>query len=94
MENTSTGADVQQNTGVERKGWVIALMLAFFLGAIGAHRFYLGKNVSGIIMLVLTVASPVTLFISLFITGVWALVDFILILIGSMKDSNGNELQK
>lgn len=94
MENTSSGAEIQQNTRVEKKSWVVALLLTFFLGALGVHRFYLGKNGTGLVMLILTIASPLTLMLTVGITAIWALVDFILILIGSMKDSDGNELQK
>jgi len=33
----------------------VAALLAFFLGTLGLHRFYLGRNGSGIMMLVLTI---------------------------------------
>ncbi|CAN5297290.1 hypothetical protein BH11PSE2_BH11PSE2_02520 [soil metagenome] len=31
---------------------IVAALLAFFLGAWGIHKFYLGKNIAGIVMLV------------------------------------------
>ncbi len=31
---------------------VVAALLAFFIGAIGMHRFYLGRSVSGVLYLV------------------------------------------
>ena len=31
--------------------WIVVLLLAFFLGFIGAHRFYVGKNGTGILMI-------------------------------------------
>ena len=34
--------------------WLITLLLCFFLGSFGAHRFYLKKNASAITMLILT----------------------------------------
>jgi len=56
----------------------VTTLLAFFLGALGIHRFYLGKTGSGIAML-----------FTLGGLGVWALVDFILAAAGSMRDSDG-----
>lgn len=52
-----------------------ALLLCLFLGTFGAHRFYVGRPGTG-------VASLVTLggF------GIWALVDFILILCNKFQD--------
>ena len=76
----------------ERK-WLIAILLAFFLGAFGVHRFYLGYNTTGIAMLIITLVGFVTFF-PLIIVGIWALVDFIRIIIGSFKDSNGLDLNK
>jgi TM2 domain-containing membrane protein YozV len=83
----------QQGVQVSERKWLIAMLLAFFLGAFGVHRFYLGYNTTGIAMVVITLVGFVTL-IPLFITGLWALIDFIRIIIGSMKDSNGLALDK
>ena len=33
------------------KSKIVAALLAFFLGGLGIHKFYLGKNTAGIIML-------------------------------------------
>ncbi len=38
----------------EKKKWV-ALLLVLFLGMMGIHRFYLGRNASGAVMLVVFV---------------------------------------
>ena len=40
---------------VSPKSRLAATLLAFFLGSLGVHRFYLGKNGSGAGMLVLTI---------------------------------------
>jgi TM2 domain-containing membrane protein YozV len=93
LENQNT-QEVVATAAVEQKSWVVALLLAFFLGVFGGHRFYVGKKASGIAMLVLTVLSPLTLSITLIISALWAFVDFILILIGNMKDAAGQELKK
>ena len=65
------------------KSWSVSLLLCAFLGCIGAHRFYTGYTVIGIIQL-LTAGG----------CGIWALIDFIFILCGNYKDSDGNLLVK
>lgn len=65
-------------TPVSEKGFVPALLLCFFLGALGVHRFYVGKIGTGILML-LTFGG----------FGIWALIDFIMIAVGSFKDKEG-----
>jgi len=60
------------------KNRTTALLLCFFLGAFGAHRFYVGKNGTGILYL---------LTIGLF--GIGVLVDFIMIITGSFKTKDG-----
>lgn len=61
-----------------------AYVLWFFLGAFGVHRFYLGRTMSGVCMLLLTLMSIVTMFILIGFVGyailcVWWLVDALLI---------------
>ena len=60
------------------KGFVPTLLLCLLLGALGAHRFYVGKIGTGVLMLV-----------TLGGLGIWALVDLIMIAVGSFKDSDG-----
>ena len=59
----------------------VAAMLAFVLGTLGIHRFYLGRTASGVTMLVLTFT-----FVGLLVTGPWALVDMIRYLIMSDRE--------
>lgn len=63
------------------KSKATALLLCFFLGAIGVHRFYVGKVGTGIIQL--------------FTFGgclIWTTVDFVFIAYGKFTDANGKTL--
>ena len=77
---------------VGQKSKVAAALLAFFLGGLGIHRFYLGYAGTGVIMLVLALASLLTFGITGLIVGIWAIIDFILILTGGLKDAQGYDL--
>ena len=63
---------------ISKKSRLVALLLCFFLGALGVHRFYVGKVGTGILML-----------ITLGGCGLWLLIDLILIVVGSFKDKQG-----
>lgn len=60
------------------RSYVVAILLSFFLGSLGVHRFYAGKIGTGILML-----------ITLGCFGIWTLIDFIMIIVGKFKDSEG-----
>ncbi|MEH1053709.1 MULTISPECIES: TM2 domain-containing protein [Micromonospora] len=66
-----------------QKSWVVALLLCFFVGFLGVHRFYVGKVGTGVLQLV-TFGG----------LGIWTLIDFIMILVGSFKDKQGQPLAK
>lgn len=57
-------------------------LLCYFFGALGVHRFYLGKLLTGILML---------------LTGgglmIWWLIDLYAIITGRLKDKQGNDLR-
>lgn len=57
---------------------VVAALLAFFIGTLGIHRFYLGRTGSGIVMLVLSLT-----LVGLLVSAPWALIDAIRYLVMS-----------
>ncbi len=65
------------------KSFLVAILLSIFVGTLGVDRFYLGYVGLGILKLV-----------TLGGCGIWAIVDIILIAIGSLKDKNGVPLQR
>ena len=73
------------------KQWIVAVLLAFFLGGFGGHNFYLGYTTKGIIQVILTITV-----IGAPISGVWAFIEFIMILARSGSyayDAQGQPLQ-
>ena len=73
------------------KQWIVAVILAFVLGTLGVHNFYLGYTTKGIIQLVLTITV-----IGIFVSGPWALIDFIMLIMRSgsyATDAQGQPLQ-
>ncbi|MFH1644502.1 MAG: TM2 domain-containing protein [bacterium] len=63
---------------ISNKSRLATTLFAFFLGVFGAHRFYLGKTGTAILML-LTLGG----------LGFWAIIDFIMAASGMMKDKEG-----
>ena len=66
---------------VSDKSRGIAFILAIVLGVFGAHRFYVGKIGSGILM-VCTVGG----------LGIWYLYDVIMVAAGSFRDADGRRV--
>lgn len=67
--------------GGSEKSRLVALLLCFFFGVFGGHRFYVGKWKTAILMI-----------ITLGGIGIWALIDFIMIIVGGFKDKSGNKI--
>lgn len=71
---------------IEKKSLVVAYVLWFFLGYVGAHRFYLGRPLSGLVMLALSAVVFTLTLVSFgflgflwFLVGLWWLIDALLI---------------
>ena len=76
--DVQTGATEQ----ISDKGFVPAILLCFFLGVLGVHRFWVGKYLTGILML-LTLGG----------LGIWSLIDFIIIVTGNFTDAQGRKIK-
>jgi hypothetical protein len=68
----------EQPSGPSEKSRGVALALAAVLGPFGAHRFYVGKTGTGLLMLC-----------TLGGAGLWYLYDLILVAGGSFRDAEG-----
>lgn len=63
------------------KSKTTAILLCFFLGCFGVHRFYLGYTTFGLIQLFTCGGF-----------GIWSLIDFILLIVDQITDKQGNKL--
>jgi TM2 domain-containing membrane protein YozV len=83
----ATGIYVEKHVASsEGKSKIVAALLAFFLGGLGIHKFYLGCNTAGIIMLVLFFGGIVLAGIPTLIISLIAFIEFIIYLIKSDAD--------
>ena len=99
---TTPGASVCTNCGFAinqtpqydpalQKSKLAAGLLGIFLGAFGVHNFYLGFTGKAIAQLLISV---LTCGVGAAVSGIWGLIEGILILTGSMnKDAKGNPLK-
>ena len=84
--------------GVSEKSRLVVTLLAFFLGYLGIHRFYIGKTGTAVTMLLLSIVGVATSWIAVGIpmlvaVEIWALIDFIMAVAGAMKDTEGNVIE-
>jgi TM2 domain-containing membrane protein YozV len=62
------------------KSKIAAVLLAFFLGGLGLHKFYLGRNKAGILYLV---------FFWTFVPAILGLIDAIVLLVKDQREFSG-----
>ena len=76
----ATQKQIKKSMPVEGdRSHIVAILLAFFLGVIGVHRFYLGYTWQGIVQL-LTLGG----------LGIWTLIDFVRIIIKDLEPKDGS----
>ena len=77
----------------KKRKYTTTLLLAWFLGLFGIHRFYTGYKNIGIALLLCTLILPfLTCCMSLIVSGVWVCVDFISICFNCYTDADGKQL--
>jgi TM2 domain-containing membrane protein YozV len=64
------------------KSQIILVLLCIFLGILGVHRFYIGRVISGLLML-LTLGG----------FGFWVYIDMIFIIVDDMTDMEGRKIK-
>lgn len=89
--NVNVNSGNTNNVNPQAKSKLAAGLLGIFLGSLGVHNFYLGYIGKAVAQLLITVLSCFTLS---FASGIWGLIEGILILTGSINvDGNGNPLR-
>lgn len=74
--------------GRVNREWLIAMLLALFLGPFGAHNFYLKRYSIALAQLILGICSY------LVISVIWGIVDWIVILSGNYRRADGTILKR
>ena len=76
--NQMSASETAAQATISDKGFVPTILLCYFLGFLGVHRFYAGKVGTGILMIITFGGF-----------GIWVIVDMVLIATGSFKDKQG-----
>ena len=80
------------------KSKIVAALLALFLGPLGVHKFYLGMNTAGFILLGTTILGWLTLIILIgfpliMATGIISFIEFIIYIASSDADFDAKYVQ-
>ena len=70
-----------------KKDFATTALLCFFLGPLGVHRFYVDRPVSGALMLLSSICTFGL------VGGIWAVIDFVMIVLGSFEDGEGRPIK-
>lgn len=65
-----------------------AFLLSFLGGLLGLHRLYVGKVGTGILMALLSIT-----FFGLIVSGLWNLIDLVMIVSGKFTDASGRPIR-
>jgi len=78
-----TNVNIYQQNGmpVSPREWLVCMILCFFVGFWGVHRFYVGKVGTGILM-----------FFTFGGLGIWWFIDLIIIATASFRDKEGRPI--
>lgn len=69
------------------KKWWVAFILCWIVGVVGAHRYYLRQTGSAVVMTILTCTG-----VGLIVTGIWNLVDWVILLCHAGDDAWVNKV--
>ncbi|MCG7231255.1 TM2 domain-containing protein [Corynebacterium propinquum] len=97
QQNIQYGDPQLPYPGYKQKSMLAAALLAFFLGSLGVHNFYLGNTKKAVTQLVMCLLGYITaiILIGFLVLGalyIWVIVEFVLIVARSgdyATDSNG-----
>ncbi len=92
-EPSSADARAHMMYDANKKSVGASYLLWFFLGGLGAHRFYLGSTGTAIAQLLLGLLGWIPLFLGWAVLGIWWLVDAFLIP-GLARDENMRVAQR
>jgi TM2 domain-containing membrane protein YozV len=81
MADIAITSEAPSSGEISDKSRLVALVLCFMIGPFGVHRFYVGKIGTGVLQ-IFTLGG----------LGIWALVDLILIALGSFTDKQGKKI--
>jgi TM2 domain-containing membrane protein YozV len=73
---------------VSEKAILPAFLLSFLGGLLGLHRFYVGKVGTGILMALLSIT-----IVGMVVSGLWNLIDLVMIVSGKFTDSSGRTVR-
>lgn len=81
------------SNSVTEKNKIVAFLMAWFLGLLGIHKFYLGEHTQGIIIMLMGTVGWLLLFPGI-IAACWAFIDGLLYLTSHQKEFDAKYNQK